>query len=371
MEFKTKQPIDIYLNQLVATLLLLSVFLFPQSLFRKLLGIPYVLFLPGYNLTAALFPRDPNQTEEEKNNDGKDENNGLSWLERIAFSFGLSLAVVPLIGLGLNYTPWGIRLIPVLVATYLFLSLTGIATVLYRRHLPKEERLTITFKYDLDTPASIALIISIVIVSSGIYYVTTTPRQGEQFTEFYILGPGGKMADYPTNLTVGQQGNVTIGIKNHEYEEVPYRVEVWPVNKTTTNKTVATLFWSKNITLPHWDKEKEAPQWEYNYTFTIHHNDTYKLTYLLYRLDTQDITMYQPGTVLKGNSAENHINASYRRLHLWVNVTSNQTTAQSVTVASSSLPCTFLRRSDQLSFSIGSIKDEKKGREGRDVSSLD
>lgn len=56
---------------------------------RIIFGIPLVLFLPGYALIAALFP-------------GK---NDLDTIERIALSFGLSIAIVPLIGLALNFTP--------------------------------------------------------------------------------------------------------------------------------------------------------------------------------------------------------------------------------------------------------------------------
>ncbi|NOQ34054.1 MAG: DUF1616 domain-containing protein, partial [Methanosarcinales archaeon] len=62
---------------------------------RVVLGLLLVLFLPGYSLIAALFP-------------GKDDLDGI---ERIALSFGLSIAVVPLLGLGLNYTQYGIRLV--------------------------------------------------------------------------------------------------------------------------------------------------------------------------------------------------------------------------------------------------------------------
>ena len=62
------------------------------------LGLVMVLFVPGYTLIAALFPKKAD----------------LEGIERTALAFGLSIAVVPLIGLGLNYTPWGIRLEPVL-----------------------------------------------------------------------------------------------------------------------------------------------------------------------------------------------------------------------------------------------------------------
>ncbi|MEM3616108.1 MAG: DUF1616 domain-containing protein, partial [Candidatus Methanomethylicia archaeon] len=40
----------------------------------------------------------------------------LTPLERLALSIGLSLALVPLVGLVLNYTPWGIRLTPIIIS---------------------------------------------------------------------------------------------------------------------------------------------------------------------------------------------------------------------------------------------------------------
>ncbi len=63
-----------------------------ESPLRIIFALPVVLFIPGYALIAALFPP------------GKEE---IDTLERVALSFGLSIAVVPLIGLALNYTPPG------------------------------------------------------------------------------------------------------------------------------------------------------------------------------------------------------------------------------------------------------------------------
>ncbi len=79
---------------LAAVVLALAVLLFTltplSGLFLRIpIGLLMVLFVPGYVLIAALFPR----------------KGDLDGIERIALSFGLSIAVVPLIGLGLNYTP--------------------------------------------------------------------------------------------------------------------------------------------------------------------------------------------------------------------------------------------------------------------------
>jgi len=78
---------------------------------RYLLGSLLVLYLPGAMLIEALYP-----VEEE-----------LSPLERLALGIGLSLALVPLVGLVLNYTPWGIRLNPILASLDTLTILLGAA----------------------------------------------------------------------------------------------------------------------------------------------------------------------------------------------------------------------------------------------------
>jgi len=85
---------------LVAAVMLTAsaIYILPQAVpyiyMRYVLGSLFVLFLPGFALVESLFPKKQDITS----------------LERVALSIGLSLAVVPLVGLMLNYTPWGIRL---------------------------------------------------------------------------------------------------------------------------------------------------------------------------------------------------------------------------------------------------------------------
>ncbi|MCW3999768.1 MAG: DUF1616 domain-containing protein [Candidatus Bathyarchaeota archaeon] len=88
---------------------------------RYVLGGVFVLFLPGFMLISALYPR----SEE------------LDMLERVALSIGLSLALVPLVGLGLNYTPWGIRLEPIVASMALLVEALALATVTrkFRYHM--------------------------------------------------------------------------------------------------------------------------------------------------------------------------------------------------------------------------------------------
>jgi len=116
----------ISLNLLAWALILVTIF-FPSNIVRIILGIPFLLFFPGYTLMAALFTR-------------KEE---ISGIRRVALSFGLSIAVVPLIGLILNYTPWGIRLEPLLYSVVSFILITSIIAWLRRRVLTRDERFAI------------------------------------------------------------------------------------------------------------------------------------------------------------------------------------------------------------------------------------
>jgi len=94
---------------------------------RIILGLLLVLFLPGYSLIAALFL-------------AKDDLDGI---ERIALSFGLSIAVVPLLGLALNYTPFGIRLVPILVVLSMFTISLAVVACVRRLGLPEGERFVV------------------------------------------------------------------------------------------------------------------------------------------------------------------------------------------------------------------------------------
>lgn len=75
----------------------------------------------------------------------------MEGIERIALSIGLSIAVVAIIGLVLNYTPWGIRLGPILVAissfTLIFAAVTAArrkTTVTEYKNIPID-RFTVNF----------------------------------------------------------------------------------------------------------------------------------------------------------------------------------------------------------------------------------
>ena len=92
----------------------------PFVYFRYILGSFFTLFLPGYTLIKALFP-----------------SKELDNLEIVALSVGMSLALVPVAVLILNYTPWGIK------SETITLSLLSITTVFATIGIIREHQTTL------------------------------------------------------------------------------------------------------------------------------------------------------------------------------------------------------------------------------------
>ena len=101
----------------------------PITYLRSALGVLFVLFLPGYTFTKALFPQKaPTATNSED----------MDTIERIALSIGMSLALTPIVGLILNYTPWGITLAPITLSL-LALTVVFATAAILRENQTKTE----------------------------------------------------------------------------------------------------------------------------------------------------------------------------------------------------------------------------------------
>jgi uncharacterized membrane protein len=294
---------------------------------RIVLGLPYVLFVPGYALIAALFPESrerlsENRTEEEL----EDDERGIDGIERVALSFGLSIAVVPLIGLVLNFTPWGIRLLPILI------SVTGVTVVLAavaahrRAQLEESERFRVPYRTwaagarnelfepesRTDAALNVLLVVSILLAVGSVGYAVAVPGQGEQFTELYLLteDESGELVanNYPTEFTTGETKTLYVGIGNHEGEAVQYTVVSQLQRVEVRNNT--TLVRDRR------ELSRYSPTVPANSTWRTQDSvtptmtgDRLRLTYLLYK-DSP------PSTPT--------VNNSYREVHLWVNVTAEE-----------------------------------------------
>jgi len=126
-----------WITIVVACATVLAVFLIPENdrsieplvYVRYVLGAVFVLWLPGYSFVRALFPKEPRPEAKTTAN--------LDSVERVALSICLGFALVMLVGLLLNYTPWGIRLAPIV------LSLFGVTVVLATIAVTREHQKTL------------------------------------------------------------------------------------------------------------------------------------------------------------------------------------------------------------------------------------
>jgi uncharacterized membrane protein len=232
----------------------------------------------------------------------------------------LSIAVVPIIGLMLNYSPWGITLYPILIALCILITSTA-ALAGYRRFtVPLEDRFYIKFSLpqqlrvlrtnisNLSTFDRIlvgALVVMLVVSTSSIAYIISIPKRGERFTEFYILGENGTAADYPKLLARAENATVIIGVVCNEYKTTDYNIliELMPLNSSASEKETYTVLYtdasdlkksnasfalnistaiSWNITLAHTER------WEQEFTFNIDAEGSYRLKFILFKEGVQE-----------------------------------------------------------------------------------
>ena len=204
---------------IILALALVPLALFTSGPLRIALGLLFVLFLPGYAFIAVLFPRDRD----------------LDASERIALGFGMSIAIVPLIGFILNYTPWGISPGPVLISVASFIVIVSVIAMYRRWRLPDVQRFGIGLhgkfagwsgRGTLDKALAVILVLSAIGAIGMLTYAVAIPKVGERFTDFYVLGPEGMAGDYPRELVLGEEGKVILGVVNREHEEATYLVRI-------------------------------------------------------------------------------------------------------------------------------------------------
>jgi uncharacterized membrane protein len=324
---------------------------------RIVFGLPFVLFLPGYAFIAALFPESGESPVDEEDaignsadgivdveaeTDESEDNgdrSGIDGIERVALAFGTSIAIVPLLGLVLNFTPWGIRLTPIMVTVAGFtLGATAVAAR-RRRALPVDERFSVPYQSwiesgrsellepetRMDGALNILLVASVLLAVGSVAYAVAVPPQGEQFSEFYLLtedDDGELVADgYPTEFVRGESVPVIIGIGNQEYESTDYSVvvelqEVESIN--ASNETADSRPLNNSTEIRVVDREplgQLSASLEHNETWQQRHElrptmtgENLRVQYLLYRGDP-------PAEPTQENA--------YRSLHLWVDVFEN------------------------------------------------
>lgn len=279
MNVRVRIEQDLFVLLAVCALLMCTIYLCQARSLRVCLGLAYVLLFPGYTLVAALFP-------------SKDD---LQGIERVTFSFILSMALVSLMALGLHYTPWGVRLDTIVISVTSFIALTcGVAY--YRRgQVPREKRFVARLELELagwravarlDRILGSALALSVFFAGGTVLYFLVNPKVRERFTEFYLLGPDAQLGNYPTEVAVDESITLIVGLVNREHADVQYRVQ-----KDVNGQEVEQI---AQVRLAHGEK------WEEPFTFALQEpGEGQKVSFLVYRDAQED---------------------PYRSLHLWLTV---------------------------------------------------
>ncbi len=256
----------------VLTLLYVALFPFFSSLVLGLIiGLPIIIFFPGYVIMAALFPKQ----------------HQLGGLERVGLSFGISIFLSPLVGVLYHFTPIGIQPYPILITLAAIIVGGGAFAWRQRRRLPEEERFTIAFNLGflrwgrsalIDKALSIVLVVSIIAAIGAVGYSSAQPVAKEPFSELYILGLEGEAIDYPREVIVAEETAVIVGIANQELKEESYRLETWIDGKK--NSEVGPLVLA------------QGEKWEEEVSFTpTERGENQKVEFLLFKgSETQPCT---------------------------------------------------------------------------------
>lgn len=304
------------------TLLTLGVVFLPvfrDTPVRLIVGVPFVLFVPGYVLVSVLYPG--HVDSDEGDTEDRSKNTGITHSERTALSFVFSMAIVSIIGLILNSTPFGLRLVPILVSLTLFIIIGIIVAERRRRSLAPGTRFVVPWQTKLrsmrvellepnskrEAALNILLLLSLFLAVTSVGYVSMTPTEGESFTEFYLLTEDEKLdvEDYPTEFVVGESQSLVVGVENQEYRTMNYTVLVELHRVQVQGNSTQVVATERLQTFETRIEHNET--WQRTHTVTPQMTgDRLRLTYMLYRGDP-------PASPTTENA--------YRNLQLWINVT--------------------------------------------------
>ncbi|MFH5845843.1 DUF1616 domain-containing protein [Haladaptatus sp. CMAA 1909] len=202
---------------------------------RVVFVLPLVVFLPGYVLMSALFPGSDEDKERTFGTGNDDAKYAVGGPERVALSAALSVAIVPMIAALSSFTPWGVRVHPILygiVGFTLIFTLIAFARRIRvpagRRYSPGVPRVLFSPRghsnQGLTVALNVGIVISVILLASTLGFAILNPPQGEAFTEFYMNT--NKVNDqtntlYNTNLA---EEGVTANIHSHERKRMDYTV---------------------------------------------------------------------------------------------------------------------------------------------------
>lgn len=206
-------------------------------------GLPLALVLlfvfPGYVTMALAYAgqsqsRDPLLSADQPM---------VSLVERLALSLGLSLAVVPILGLATYLSPWSLTDTAVVSVVVVYVVVVSILAVI-RRASPSgdshtteqigshvsEARLTIPSPSRMTATQLLingVLVISILAATATLGMALLAPPKESGTTDLHLLTESGDRlvaSDYPETVESDGEAQVTVGVTNNERMATEYTV---------------------------------------------------------------------------------------------------------------------------------------------------
>jgi uncharacterized membrane protein len=312
------------------------------------LGMLAILFAPGYALGAVLFPKSGSESGE----DGPaDATRGFSSrvadgsptaVERVVLAVGLSVSLVPLLGIVLSSTPWGITARSLLGTVGVITGALVIIAAARRRRVKPQDRFepqiagsvrhaaesvhgTISDQGTnevMPTPGAssgpgigsgltLLLIGGVIVAASGVGFAAMTTDRSGQFTEFSLLTQddetGNLVAgDYPGEIPIGETETVYVRLTNQEEATTRYTIVVL-LQSVGANGEVERAKTLDTFKLRVQRDETLTRQHAIKPTAS---GDDLRVTYLLYRGSA-------PKDVIPTTET------AYRSVHIWIEVPSD------------------------------------------------
>jgi len=182
-----------------------------------LLGLPFVLLVPGYAIVAAVFPR--------AGDAGFGDATRTAWLARLGLSVVGSVVAIAIVGgvLAVSGLPFGRRTVLGSLCL-LTLAATGIAWY-RRRHLPigtqagvsRRQLWRRTRNVTGNSVLGVALTVVMLVAAAGaVGVVASDSVDSGGVTELYVLGAdeSGQLVagNYPSTLTAGEPVTLGVGV---------------------------------------------------------------------------------------------------------------------------------------------------------------
>jgi len=181
---------------------------------RLIVGLIFLLVLPGLALVSALFPRQAD----------------LNGIERLALAVGTSISITAGVAALLNFTPWGIELSSMVISIGLITILFAVVGY-YRLRNTADDREAVQSARENKSVRMGGLLfgiaVAILMLAFGINtYHAVIGEPEENITQLFLQSADGSRLEGPIEVGVGEPVSFMIGVVNHEHAAMPFTVEI-------------------------------------------------------------------------------------------------------------------------------------------------